>query len=436
MATVERSRGLEFGAAGDLESGLSRMARSMRGSIILAIGSDVRKLQAAGQPLCNLTVGDFDPRYFPIPAGLLERITDALRAGETNYPPSDGILPLREAVAEYIGREHGVEYPLASVLITAGGRPAIYAAFRCLMDEGDAALYSVPSWNNDYYVEMVGGRKLAVRAEASRRFQPTLEDLAPLLEAAALLCLCSPGNPTGTILPARSLQDILAAVVEENARRASRGRRPVFVLYDLMYGSLIQPDVGEEHPHPLELVPEAAPWLVVVDGISKALAGTGLRVGWATGAPAVIARMKDFMGHVGAWAPRPEQVATAGFLRDAPAMAEFKTSINQALGTRLDALCRGFEALRADGLPVECVRPQGAMYVSLGVALVKKSIGGVPIPDNEALRRALLTGAGLAAVPFQAFGVPEDSGWFRLAVGAVSVEDIEAMLPRVRKLLG
>ncbi|HLG06575.1 MAG TPA: aminotransferase class I/II-fold pyridoxal phosphate-dependent enzyme, partial [Gemmatimonadales bacterium] len=118
------------------------------------------------------------------------------------------------------------------------------------------------------------------------------------------------------------------------------------------------------------------------------------------------------------------------------AMAEFKTSINRALGTRLDALCRGFEALRADGLPVECVRPQGAMYVSLGVALVKKSIGGVPIPDNEALRRALLTGAGLAAVPFQAFGVPEDSGWFRLAVGAVSVEDIEAMLPRVRKLLG
>jgi aspartate aminotransferase len=430
MTISAEPRPLDFGPDGKPESSLSELARSLRGSIILGIAAEVRELQAAGRPLCNLTVGDFDPRQFPIPAPFRTRLIEALEAGETNYPPSDGLPGLRQAVADYTFREYGIAYPVSSVLVTAGGRPAIYAIFRCLVDPGERVLYSVPSWNNDYYAEMVGAEKVPVLASPEHRFQPVVEDLAPQLSRARLLCLCSPGNPTGTVIAPEALRDILQAVVEENRRRAGR---PLFVLYDFMYGSLLQKGVSPVHP--LALVPEAAPWVITVDGISKSLAATGLRVGWTTGAPAVIARMKDFLGHVGAWAPRPEQVATAGFLRDPDAIGEFRRGMNEALGRRLDALHEGFATMKREGFPVDCVRAQGAMYLSLQVDLVGRRVGDRVLADNDALRRFLLTEAGLAAVPFQAFGVPEHSGWFRLSVGAVSLEDIGGMLERLRNAL-
>jgi aspartate aminotransferase len=434
MTVSAPTRALDFGDPAALDAGMSAMARGLRGSVILKIAAEVRELAAAGRPLCNLTVGDFDPKQFPVPAPLRDLVVRALQAGETNYPPSDGVLALRQAVVEYVAREHGVSLPLASVLITAGGRPAIYAAYRCILDPGEAVLYSVPSWNNDYYAGMVGAKELAVRARPEHRFQPTLADLAPHLPTAKLLCLCSPGNPTGTLLEPETLRSILEAVVQENERRAGAGGAPLYVLHDLMYGSLVFGKVP--HGHPLALVPEAAPWVVTVDGVSKAFAGTGLRVGWTTAAPGVIARMKDFLGHVGAWAPRPEQLATAEFLRDPDAIARFRSGMNQALSERLDALHAGFTALKAKGFPVDCVRAQGAMYLSLQLDLAGRTVGGVTLADNEAIRTLLLEGAGLAAVPFQAFGLQEESGWFRLSVGAVSLEEIEAVLPRVERLLG
>ncbi|HEU5219457.1 MAG TPA: aminotransferase class I/II-fold pyridoxal phosphate-dependent enzyme, partial [Gemmatimonadales bacterium] len=334
------------------------MAHELRGSMILGIAADVRALAATGRPICNLTVGDFDPRHFPIPDELQRLIVEALQRGETNYPPSDGLPALREAVAGFVAREHGVQLNPQSVIITAGGRPAIYAIFRCVVNPGDVVVFPVPSWNNDYYAGMVGARTIAVRTSAEEDFQPTLAHLAPHLEAATLLCLCSPANPTGTILPPEALREIMEAVVDENLRRTRAGRRPMFVLHDLMYGSLVFRETA--HAHPLALVPAAAPWVITVDGISKAFAGTGLRVGWSTGAPAVIARMKDFLGHVGAWAPRPEQAATAAFLRDAPAIAAYRAEMDAALTARLDALYDGFQALRRAGHPVNCVQPQGA----------------------------------------------------------------------------
>ena len=432
MTVAAKLDRLDFGDQASLTAALSVMARRLRGSEILRIAAEVRAA-AASRPVCNLTVGDFDPRQFPVPAPLRDLLIQALTAGETNYPPSDGLLALRQAVVEYVMREQEVTYPLESVVITGGGRPAIYGVVRCLVDEGDTVLYSVPSWNNDHYAGFVGARERVITAERSRGFQPTVEEVAPWLGEATLLCLCSPGNPTGTVLPADQLRAILEAVVLENARRSASGRRPLFVLYDLMYGSLVFD--GLDHPHPLAMVPDAAPWLVVVDGISKAFAATGLRVGWALGPPAVISRLKDFLGHVGAWAPRPEQVATAAFLRDAPGIAAFRASMSAALLARLNALHAGFTALRDEGHPVDCVRPQGAMYLSLQLDLAGSRFEGTTIADNEAIRKLLLERAGVAVVPFQAFGLSEETGWFRLSAGAVSLKDIEDAIPRVRELL-
>lgn len=409
------------------------MARGLRGSEILRIAAEIRALVAAGQRVCNLTVGDFDPAQFPIPEALRELIRRALEAGETNYPPSDGLPALKAAVREYIERDHGVAYPADGVMITCGGRPAIYAVYRCILDPGDTVLYGVPSWNNDYYAFMCGAREIAVRTNRDAGFLPTVEDLAPHLGEATLLALCSPNNPTGTVLDPDVLAPILRAVVAENARRTAEKRRPLFVLYDLMYGALVFG--GARHAHPLALVPAAAPWVITLDGVSKAFAATGLRVGWAAGAPALIARMRDVLGHVGAWAPRPEQVATAAWLRDAEGIAAFRATMDRALEARLDALYDGFIGLRNAGHPVDCIRPQGAMYVSLQLDLVGRTVGGTRIDNNEALRRLLLERAGVAVVPFQAFGLPDESGWSRLSAGAVSLADIESAVSRVKALL-
>src|SRR5678809_366078 len=112
--TIAQSPLLDFGDQRALDVSLSVMARELRGSMILGIAADVRALAATGRPICNLTVGDFDPRQFPIPARLKQLVIEALEGGETNYPPSDGLASLRQSVVDFVGREHGVTTPVQS----------------------------------------------------------------------------------------------------------------------------------------------------------------------------------------------------------------------------------------------------------------------------------------------------------------------------------
>ena len=424
---------LNFGVPSLVDASLSERVRGLQGSEILKIAAEVREMLAAGRPVCNLTVGDFNPRYFPIPATLLEGIQKALAEGETQYPPADGMLTLRKAVIEYVTRELGVRYPLESVLIAGGARPILYGAYRCVVNPGDKVVYSVPSWNNNHYAWISSARAVEIPTRKEDGFQPTLEQVVPHLTDAAMLCVCSPLNPTGTVMDPETLREIVLAVVEENARRSREGRRHLFLLHDQVYGSLVFG--SSKHAHPVALVPEAAPYVISLDGISKAFAATGVRVGWLLAAPAVTTRMRDLLGHVGAWAPRAEQVAAARFLNDPVAVREFRRQMDRRVQERLDALYRGFSRMRDEGLPVDCVTPQGAIYLSLQLRLVGRSLNGRRIADNEEIRQILLDRAGLAVVPFQAFGLKEDSGWFRLSVGAVSLEEIEQAFPRVRGLL-
>jgi aspartate aminotransferase len=422
-----------FPPEGEADAGLSALARGVVGSEILRIASEIRALKAKGAAICNLTVGDFDPAYFPIPAELLEGTRAALAEGHTNYPPSDGVLALREAVVRFYARELGLTYPIESVLIAGGARPLLYGAYLALIDPGDVALYPVPSWNNNHYAYLSGARSIELPVTAAENFFPTVEQIRPHLSVARLLTINSPLNPTGTVIDRDELRRISELVVEENARRRRSGARPLWFVFDQVYWTLTFG--GVKHATPIELVPEVAPYTLLLDALSKAVCATGMRVGWGVMPPAVRKRMADLLGHVGAWAPKAEQVAAAALLDAPETLRAFQATMKAGVKDRLDALHGGFAAMAREGLPVEVIAPQGAIYLSARFDLFGRTVHGRTIATNDDIRRLLLEVAGLAVVPFQAFGLKGDTGWFRLSVGAVSLADIAAVLPRLRDLM-
>ncbi|MDI1475182.1 aminotransferase class I/II-fold pyridoxal phosphate-dependent enzyme [Polyangium sp. y55x31] len=424
---------LEFPTLEVGDAGLSALARGVIGSEILKIASEIRAMKAKGAQICNLTVGDFDPAYFPIPAELCEGTRAALAEGHTNYPPSDGVLVLREALVRFYERELGLKYPLESVLVAGGARPLLYGAYRTLIDPGDVAVYPVPSWNNNHYAYLSGARAVEIPVSAASNFFPTADDFRPHIGAARLLLINSPLNPTGTVIARDELQRIAELVLEENRRRQAENLRPVFLVYDQVYWMLTHGDA--RHETPVSLVPEIAPYTIMLDALSKSFCATGMRVGWGFMPPAVRRRMADILGHVGAWAPKAEQVATAALLDTPDAMHTFLSGAKAKVKERLDALFAGFSAMKREGLPVDAIAPQGAIYLSARFDWMGKTIRGRTIQTNDEIRKVLLEEAGLAVVPFQAFGLREENGWFRLSVGAVSMDDIQAAFPRLRSLM-
>ena len=421
-----------LGDAATLDASLSNLARGVTGSEILRIAAEIRAMKAKGAEICNLTVGDFDPAQFPVPTKLLDGVRDALAAGHTNYPPSDGVLTLREAVARYYEKHLGLRYPVESVLITGGARPLLYGTYLTVLDPGDTVVYPVPSWNNNHYAYLTGARAVELIVGAESNFFPTPEDVRPHLSTARLLLLNSPLNPTGTAMSPEALRAISQMIVDENRRRAGTGQKALWLCYDQVYWQLVFSGKSGhpgavKHVTPPELVPEVAPYTIILDAASKSFAATGMRVGWAVMPPAARQRMADILGHVGAWAPKAEQVAMAALLDDEAAVTTYLVDMRARVVERLNRLTVGFQAMSAAGLPVEVIPPQGAIYLSVRFP--------VPGRTNEQIRKLLLEQAGFAIVPFQAFGLKADTGWFRISVGAVSLAEIDAALPRVRAAL-
>ncbi len=409
---------------------LSTLAEGLRGSSILGIAAEVRSLVKTGHDVVDLTVGDFSSKQFRIPQELEDGIVDALRSGESTYPPPNGLETLRQTIRDFYVRRLALTFPLESVLVTAGARPAIYATYRALVDPGDRVVFATPSWNNDYYCAMLGAVPVTVACDASTGFLPTADQLRPLVRGARLLALNSPLNPTGTVFDAEQLLAICDLIVDENDRRGA-AERPLYLMYDQVYWMLTTRDA--QHVDPITLCPEIAPYVVLVDAISKAFAATGLRVGWAIAPADVIKPMNDVVGHTGAWAPRAEQVAAARFLADHESVDRYMDNMRRESAARLDAAYRGLVTMCADGLPVEAIRPQGAIYVSARFHLRGTTTAdGERLATDEDVRRYLLHAAGVAIVPFSAFGAAADHGWFRLSIGAVSVAQIETALRSLR----
>jgi aspartate aminotransferase len=409
---------------------LSHLAETLIGSEIVKLGGEIRDKIRKGEKIYNFTVGDFDPAIFPIPKELEDAIIDAYRKHFTNYPAAEGNLDLRESIAVFLKDREDLVYNTDEILVSSGGRPLIYSLFRTLIDKGDKVIYAVPSWNNNHYTHLNGGEHIVVEATAENNFMPTAEALRPHVKEATLVCLCSPQNPTGTTISRKDLSAICELVLEENVRRGPDEKK-LYVLYDQMYWQLTYGAI--EHFNPVSLYPAMREYTIFIDAISKAFAATGVRVGWSFGPAEIIGKMKAIMTHIGSWAPMAEQKATAVYLLQKDNINSYLAGFKGAVSSRLQQIYEGFVALKKEGYSVDVLAPEAAIYLTIKIDLKgKETQQGVVLKEQSDVTSYLLNEAGLAIVPFSAFGASKTSPWYRLSVGTCKLEDIPEMIGKLR----
>lgn len=412
---------------------LSQLAETLIGSEIVSLGAAIKEKIKQGDKIYNYTVGDFDAAVFPIPPALENEIIDAYKNHYTTYPPAEGIAELREAVAGFVAVREGLDYATDEIMIAAGGRPLIYAAFRAIVDKGDKVIYPVPSWNNNHYVHFTEGQHVLIESRLENNFMPTAEQIKPHLKGATLLALCSPLNPTGTTFTKKELTAICDLVIAENEQRGE-DEKQLYLLYDQIYWTLTFGDT--QHYNPVSINPKMKAYTIFIDGISKAFAATGVRVGWSMGPKKLIDKMKAINSHVGAWAPMAEQKAVANYLLQTENIDTYFSSFKAAIEQRLRNIYNGFIQLKKEGFAVDAVAPQAAIYLTIQINLVgKTTAAGKTLAAQTDVTQYILDEAKIAIVPFYAFGAGKNSSWYRLSVGTCKTEEIDEMLEKLRTAL-
>lgn len=412
---------------------VSEMAESLVGSEIIKIAAEIRKMKEAGEKVYNYTIGDFDPKLFPIPEEFKQEIIQAYQNDLTNYPPSNGMLELRQSISRLLHTRLGLEYKDDQILVSGGSRPLIYAAYQTIVDPDDTVVFPVPSWNNNHYTHLSRGKIISLETSPENNFMPGYLDIKPHISNTSLIALCSPLNPTGTKFGRTQLKEICELILEENSKRPDM-QKPVYLIYDQVYWMLNY--TSDMHLDPVNLYPEMKNYTIYIDGMSKAFASTGVRIGWATGPTKIIGKMKNILGHVGSWAPKPEQMAAAKFLKNDEAVSKYLENIKSKVYERLNGLYNSFIKLKEEGYPVDAIKPEASIYLT-----VKIDLNGKKVKEGETLKTALettnylLSHSGIAIVPFYAFGASSTSPWYRISVGQCHLEEIDSFFEALKEAL-
>ena len=383
---------------------LSARAVGLKPSLTLAIGAQAKALQQAGRDICSLSAGEPD---FDTPDFIVEATRQALRDGITRYGPAAGDPELREAVAEKLSSGNGIATSPEQVLITNGGKQAIYNLFQVLLNPGDEVLLPAPYWLS--YPEMAalaGAKVKLIPTQAEEGFRLDLTDVeAAITPRSRLLVLNSPGNPTGRVMKRQELEDVAELV---------RRHPQLLVMSDEIYEFLLAE--GEQHHSFAAIAPDLADRCFTVNGFAKGWAMTGWRLGYLAGHQDVIkaaaALQSQSTSNVCSFAQRGALAAIQGPRDCVSAMAE---SYNR----RRQLLTEGLQAIEG----ITLVEPRGAFYA---FPQLPESAGGSMDFCSRALEQA-----GLAVVPGLAFG---NDRCIRLSC-AVSRETIRDGLSRLTQLL-
>jgi len=391
---------------------LSRRARNISPSPTLSIDAKAQEMKRQGIDVITFGVGEPD---FDTPEHIKEAGIAAIRAGFTKYTPSNGIVDLKEAIAEKLRMENDLDYKPGCILVSMGAKHSLYNAILTLVDDGDEVIVPAPYWvSYTEQVKLAGGIPVIVPTLEQHDFKLTRSQLeGAVTKRTKVLILNSPNNPTGAVYTKEELEAI-AGVCEQHG---------IYVISDEVYEKLIYD--GARHVSIASLGPEIKKLTVTINGVSKAFAMTGWRIGYAAAEKEIIEAMGALQSHATSSAASMCQKASVKAL----------TGPNDAVV----AMVREFAARRdyiVDRLNsiqgVTARRPQGAFYVFPNITgLYGRVVGGRHISDDTTLAEALLEVAKVAVVPGVAFGWP---GNLRFSY-ATSMEKIKAGLDRIEAVL-
>jgi aspartate aminotransferase len=396
---------------------LSIVGTNIVGSEIIKISQQIKEISKT-KKVQNLTIGDFDSNINPIPEKLKDLIVESYNENLTNYPLSPGQLNLRQSVSEYLKKRQGIDYNENEILIGAGVRPLIYTIYKSIVEFGDIVLYPVPSWNNNHYSFLHSVNTVPVECKPENSFFPTVQDIEDNITSLNMVCICSPQNPTGRVINPETLKGICEVIVNENKRRGDK-ERPCYLFFDQIYSDIT---VDGLFVHPLTLCPEIREYLICVDGISKSLCATGIRVGWLFGPKDIVSKMTEVFSHIGAWAPKPEQNAVAKYLNDYDEMVGFVKTKTKQYSDITNKICDKIEELKSKGFRIDCQRPEGGIYISIYFG------ESILFPSMETYTKFLIDKCSIGVVPFEYFGSKENRGWFRMSIGGVDPNNVEDIL--------
>jgi aspartate aminotransferase len=392
---------------------ISERVASIAESATLAVDAKYKALRAAGEDVVGFGAGEPD---FPTPAPIVEAAIAACRdVGSHHYTPTPGLPELREAIAVKTKRDSGFDCAASQVLVTNGGKHAVYNAFQTLLDPGDEVLLPAPYWTTyPEAVRLAGGVPVELPSTAADGFRVSVDQLeAARTPRTKVLVFVSPNNPTGTVYPEAEVAAIGAWAVE----------RGVWVVTDEIYEHLTYD--GHEFTSMPVVVPELAETCIVLNGVAKTYAMTGWRVGWMIGPADAIAAAVNLQSHqtsnVGNVAQRAALAAVSG---DLSAVAEMR----EAFARRGRIMHRMLDAIPG----VACLPPEGAFYCFPSFeGVLGRELGGTTPATSLALCEVLLEQAKVAIVPGEAFGAP---GYARLSF-ALGDDDLVDGVGRIAAFL-
>ena len=396
------------------KSRVSKRIGAIAESATLAVDAKAKALKAAGRPVIGFGAGEPD---FATPNYIVQAAIAACNDPAMHrYTPAAGLPALREAIAVKTQRDSGYAIDASQVLVTNGGKQALYNAFATLLDPGDEVLLQAPYWTTyPESIQLAGGVPVVVMTDETTGYLATVEQLeAARTERTKVLVFVSPSNPTGAVYPPELVKAIGQWAVEHG----------IWVVTDEIYEHLIYGDA--QFSSMPTLVPELANTCVIVNGVAKTYAMTGWRVGWMIGPNDIIKAATNLQSHATSNVANVSQVAAiAAVSGDLSAVDQMKVAFDRRRRLMVSMLND------IDG--VSCPEPFGAFYAYPSVKeLLGKDIAGKSASTSQELSALLLDEVEVAVVPGEAFGTP---GFLRLSY-ALSDEDLIEGVSRMAKYLG
>jgi aspartate aminotransferase len=382
-----------------LAPGISHRLSQIAPSATLKVDQKAKALKAEGRPVISFAAGEPD---FPTPAHVVEAAAAAVRDPKNHrYTPAVGLPELRQAIAERTARDSGWSVDASQVVVTNGGKQAVYQACQAVLDVGDEVLVPAPYWTTyPEAIELTGAKAVSVFAGADQDYKVTVEQLeAARTENTAAILFVSPSNPTGATYTFEETRAIGLWATEHK----------IWIIADEIYQNLVYNDLSDSHSHAVsitEAAPEATGNTILVNGVAKTYAMTGWRLGWMVGPEAPIKAAANLQSHLSSNVANVSQIAGLAALTGDQSEALL---MRERFNTRRLAIVEGLNAIPG----VVCPEPTGAFYVYPDVrGLLGKTFGGVTPTTSLELADLILDQCEVAVVPGEAFG---PSGYLRFS---------------------